>query len=604
MRGKTIAIILGVLVVVGGAIAWKPLSTLYQALHVSLPEYPAAQAPAPIQQNLTTEQRKWYYHADQGTRTFGIPYEWFVALEQPALISDGLLRDVAYLDRYGFIPDTMSTNKPPLPIGLAQGGPMATASGEPWLNPRTKKQMTGVGLTCSACHTGRFTYRNKSVIVDGGSALTDLFKLKQAFGAALGWTALLPWRFTQFADRVLGPDAGADERDALKAQLKQVIQQYKDVSELETKAGGTYEGYGRLDALNRIGNQAFSLDLNNPKNYAAHSAPVHYPRIWDSPWFSWVQYNGSIERPMVRNAGEALGVSAEINLTNAKKDLFASSVQIKNLWEMEKMLAGPKQPTAENKFTGLTSPTWPADILPPHDQKLADQGAALYKVRCEPCHLPPVKSDEFWKSKRWLEPNIYGERVLDLEQIPIAHIGTDPSQAAGMKDRKVETPASLGIGTDEFGGALGALVTKTMNYWYDQQKPPLSKEERDKMDGNRANGLRTPLEYKVRPLNGVWATPPYLHNGSVPNVYALLSPVSERPTTFYLGNREYDPVNLGYVTDPLTNGFEFDTSKPGNSNKGHEFSKEFDPKKEVTGLIGPYLSPDERKALIEYLKTL
>jgi mono/diheme cytochrome c family protein len=604
MRGKTIAIILGVLVVVGGAIAWKPLSTLYQALHVSLPEYPAAQAPAPIPQNLTTEQRKWYYHADQGTRTFGIPYEWFVALEQPTLISDGLFSDAAYLDRYGFIPDTMSTNKPPLPIGLAQGGPMAMVSGEPWLNPRSKTQMTGIGLTCSACHTGRFTYRNKSVIVDGGSALTDLFKLKQAFGAALGWTALLPWRFTQFADRVLGPDAGADERAALKAQLKQVIQQYKDVNELETKAGGTYEGYGRLDALNRIGNQAFSLDLNNPKNYAAHSAPVHYPRIWDSPWFSWVQYNGSIEQPMVRNAGEALGVSAEINLTNAKKDLFASSVQIKNLWEMEKMLAGPKQPTAENKFTGLTSPTWPTDILPPHDQKLADQGAALYKVRCEPCHLPPVKSDEFWKSKRWLEPNKYGERVLDLEQIPIAHIGTDPSQAAGMKDRKVETPASLGIGTDEFGPALGVLVTKTVNYWYDQQKPPLSKEEKDRMDGNRANGIRAPLEYKVRPLNGVWATPPYLHNGSVPNVYALLSPVSERPTTFYLGNREYDPVNLGYVTDPLTNGFEFDTSKPGNSNKGHEFSKEFDPKKEVTGLIGPYLTPDERKALIEYLKTL
>jgi hypothetical protein len=218
--------------------------------------------------------------------------------------------------------------------------------------------------------------------------------------------------------------------------------------------------------------------------------------------------------------------------------------------------------------------------------------------------MAPIKDKEFWESKRWLPPNEFGDRVLDLEQIPLAHIGTDPSQAAGMKARKVETPANLGIGTDEFGPALGVLVTKTVDYWYSQQTPPVSKDERNKMDGNRANGIRAPLEYKVRPLNGVWASPPYLHNGSVPNVYALLSPVSERPTRFYLGNREYDPVNLGYVTDKLVNGSEYDTSLPGNSNKGHEFSKEYSKEKDVPGVIGRYLEPDERKALIEYLKTL
>jgi hypothetical protein len=112
--------------------------------------------------------------------------------------------------------------------------------------------------------------------------------------------------------------------------------------------------------------------------------------------------------------------------------------------------------------------------------------------------------------------------------------------------------------------------------------------------------VRALLSYKVRPLNGIWATPPYLHNGSVPNLYALLSPVAERPKKFYLGNREYDPVNVGYRMDAFPGGFEFDTSKRGNSNSGHEF---------VTGtsdagVIGRYLSPDERLALIEYLKTL
>ncbi|WP_092514320.1 hypothetical protein [Afipia sp. GAS231] len=92
------------------------------------------------------------------------------------------------------------------------------------------------------------------------------------------------------------------------------------------------------------------------------------------------------------------------------------------------------------------------------------------------------------------------------------------------------------------------------------------------------NEVRGEFAYKVRPLSGIWATPPYLHNASVPPVYALLSSIEERPKTFYLGNREYDPVNLDYRTDYLANGFEFDTSIRGNSNSGHQFSKEYDEK--------------------------
>ncbi|MEI9986808.1 MAG: hypothetical protein WDN69_28785 [Aliidongia sp.] len=63
----------------------------------------------------------------------------------------------------------------------------------------------------------------------------------------------------------------------------------------------------------------------------------------------------------------------------------------------------------------------------------------------------------------------------------------------------------------------------------------------------------------------------YLHNGSVPTIYALLSPAKERPAKFYLGRREYDPVNLGYQYGELSGGFEFDTTIPGNRNSGHEF---------------------------------
>ena len=101
--------------------------------------------------------------------------------------------------------------------------------------------------------------------------------------------------------------------------------------------------------------------------------------------------------------------------------------------------------------------------------------------------------------------------------------------------------------------------------------------------------------YKARPLNGVWASAPFLHNGSVPNLYELLLPASERSQTFYIGSWEYDPKTVGYVTDN-ENGFLFDTRLKGNSNAGHEYA---------TGAYGESaLTANERRALLEYLKTL
>ena len=83
-----------------------------------------------------------------------------MALEQPTIpwlmfTKVDVFSDTAYLDRYGFIPDTIIPGKKALPIGFAQGGPMLDPTGAPWKNPRTKRDMTGVGLTCAACHTGQ-----------------------------------------------------------------------------------------------------------------------------------------------------------------------------------------------------------------------------------------------------------------------------------------------------------------------------------------------------------------------------------------------------------------------------------------------------------------
>jgi hypothetical protein len=122
--------------------------------------------------------------------------------------------------------------------------------------------------------------------------------------------------------------------------------------------------------------------------------------------------------------------------------------------------------------------------------------------------------------------------------------------------------------------------------------------------------------YKPRPLEGVWATPPFLHNGSVPTIYQMLLPPEQRSKRFFVGRRDYDAKHLGYVTEPANtredDGFWLDTSEAGNHNTGHAFvatpaqlqAEHADPKGHPLppGVIGPLLSDDERWAILEYLK--
>jgi hypothetical protein len=432
------------------------------------------------------------------------------------------------------------------------------------------------------------------VVIDGGPALTNLFELQKGIGLSLVLTRYWPSRFARFAEAILGSDSTLEERMTLRDQLDLVLKQYNKIKDLEAKVEATSvdEGYGRLDALNRIGNQVFSLDLNNPGNYAAHSAPVHFPRIWNAPWFDWVQYNASIMQPMIRNAGESLGVASDINLTDPSKGLFKSSVDLKTLYEMERMIAGD----APNKeFSGLKSPSWPKDILPPPDPKLVEAGAKLYEQHCRECHLPPTNTKEFWDNREWWTKNDAGQPILTLK---VKQIGTDPAQAVDMINRTVAVPSNLGIVSNSFGFALSEVVQKVVYYLYDKDKVP--EPDRQRMNGYRPNDIQAPPKYKARPLNGIWATPPYLHNGSVPTIEDLLGPADKRPIVFYLGNREYNPDKLGYETErELQNSSKFDTRIRGNSNRGHEFSNTKGP-----AVIGDALDADQRKALIAFLKTL
>ena len=572
---------------------------VHRELSIPLPTVPPVQRTVWLDQNWSSDQRAFFHHASQGSTTFGIPYEWFMALERPviSLSSPGLLSDGDYLDRFGFIPSDVPGKT--LPIGFEYGSPMVNATtGVHWTNPETNRDMTTVGLTCAACHTGRMTYKGTAIYVDGAGALISIDAIRRSLALSLYMTRYLPFRFDRFADRLVGKDAKPDAKKALSDKLDQVVEGFDEVRKLDAKIAdrSVTEGIGRLDALNRIGNQLFSLGLNIDDNYAPTTAPVRYPQLWDTPWFDWVQFNSSIEQPMVRNAGQALGLGVQIDLTNKPKPTFHSNMPLDNIFAMEMAVKGGRAPTFAEGTSGLRSPKWP-ELFPAVDQARAAKGAALYTQLCQSCHLPPVNTAAYYDSKLRQD---FGPHAVKLAVLPITTIGTDPAEATDFANRRLQVPADLELASNEFGPALGKLVEKSVQRWYDTQTPPIPPEQRAIMDGELPNGIRTPLAYKARPLDGIWANAPYLHNGSVPTLYALLQPVAARPKTFTIGSREFDPVDVGLRTDAIDGGTLVDTSVRGDLNTGHEF----DDAPGRQGVIGRKLSEDERRDLVEFLKTL
>jgi hypothetical protein len=605
-------------------------------------------------QSWTIDQAEKFHFDTQGTRTLPIPLSWFLALEEPLsspfaipFAKRGRFADNRYLLRFGFIgADVSSFNPNGLPIGFATT-PYQTIDG-------LSEKKTAIGLTCAACHTGQLVYQGKRYIVDGGPAQIDLGQLTVALGAALGQTALsgklrfFDGRFERFAKAVLGREYSDLTRNKLANDLDAVLQQ---LAGLPSGIDVT-EGFTRLDALNRIGNQAFAIDPHRYNNYVNINAPVTYPHIWTSSWFDWVQYDGSIMQPLIRNAGEAIGVNAEIDYNAPPNEgRFASSIEFDHLDGIEQFLAGKTEPLSTKAFAGLNAPGWPDDF-PPIDSKKAADGARLYDKLCAGCHLPALTPDiahgkqpdaEFWthfNPIRWTEDGKEKqtkESVLNVKIIPQAHIGTDPAQGMVLANRQVNTAGTdlvragefspgLGIKVDvcvpgnnglqtvhvsdhamqSFALALGAVVQMSIDEWFRQTGK--NDAERVAIEGDRPNCLLAGAGYKARPLNGVWATAPFLHNGSVPTLYDLLSPLEERPKAFLLGDPSFDAIRVGVVTHPVepkgrtydNNGyFILDTSRPSNHNTGHEFS---DQKHE--GVIGPALSPEERTAIIEFLKSI
>lgn len=175
------------------------------------------------------------------------------------------------------------------------------------------------------------------------------------------------------------------------------------------------------------------------------------------------------------------------------------------------------------------------------DLQLVAEGEALFKTHCASCHA------------------FEGERTGTV--IPIEEVGTDRHRL----DMWTEAAAKR---YNEYAAGY-----------------PWDFDQFVKTNG-----------YVAVPLDGLWLRAPYLHNGSVPTLEALLEPSAKRPTVFYRGYDVYNRKRTGFIhrgEQARRFGFRYDTRVKGNSNVGHEGET-----------YGTTLSRREKRALIEYLRTL
>jgi hypothetical protein len=615
--------------------------------------YPSTQIPAhdPVDRIVYLNQgwgpaesskaRQAYYYTPQGTSLNQLRYSWFVNLE----VAWGRERfaDPENMRSLGFLVDynPSAVNPARLPVGFTKH--FDVSLGDDVLD-----------LTCAACHTGELDLTTKNngrvgIRIDGGPAMHAFTAMKVGhFGpnllAAMAATWLNPLKFNRFAHSILN-DGYPNGRSALFSDFVGVFFSLlgDGVTETWRNLYPVEEGFGRTDAIGRIANRVFAKDLD-PANYRQSSAPVSYPAIWDIWKFDWVQYTASVAQPMARNMAESLGVGAELPLTDpygrplSKEHRFTSSALVENLYQIEQLLHD------------LKPPKWPEQLLGPIDRKKTAYGQTLFGTHCAHCHEPCEMSAQ---DRAVLVPDKkLSEPEWRLNYLPVEDIGTDPAAALHFVNTRVDlsktglTAADLrpflqqmyeeqqardnayrkrvnlpavndraAIETDldaidirsvTIGAGLSYIGILLRDQYYNQHN--FSPEKRRAYDGFGSLDLpQVKLVYKARPLAGVWATAPYLHNGSVATLYEMLIPADQRRKKFFVGRREFDPVRVGLYAEPLSkNGFWLDTTIPGNMNIGHEFRagyKEWHPCDPPShGVIGPELTEDERWAIIEYLK--
>jgi RoxA-like, cytochrome c-like len=511
-----------------------------------------------LQQGWSADTIDHWHFISQGTPL--IPYEWFLALEQPG--QTALIRSPENLQNLGFLVEPVSQNNPDgLAVGLYKlavnfdQGKYACWKGN-WL-----------GLGCAGCHTGQVNYRGQQIRIEGGPAHIDIDGFIDQLKGSIGRILQDPQSRAGFVTRVGAP--ALDMQEGLTCFGKISVDELAFDQKVAARTGDTPAGFGRLDAHGKGLNQLLAAPLSEPRNYAPLTAPVRYPALWDTPHFNWVLYNGSIRQPLARNVIEALGVQAPIKHDTMLGDHVVHAIEMDNVIWGQRMLMD------------LRSPGWPESILGRLDLKRVARGRQLYANECADCHDPNPAGTH-------LERGACDEIRIPLFDIDT--IGTDPESATTFNKRRISLSKIEGGPADIANYKAAEIATQKITaQWIGRS--PANAAAADMVDCGRPNRFRAPLSYRARPLNGIWAMAPFLHNGSVPSLYHLLLPPNQRPRTFYVGNWEFDPEIVGYETkNDFPGAFKYDTRTRGNSNAGHEY--------------GTDLNEEDRKALVEYLKTL
>ena len=565
-----------------------------------IPEDRFARSDLPVvflEQNWTPAESVEFYSLRQGSPL--MRKDFFDVLEQPD--STDRFRDSDYLASFGFLP------RRPHP-GNFKGYPVGFTGNR------------AIELTCAACHTSRLTYGGKEYWIDGSQAITDMESWLGELVKAIKLTDADAPDLSQFSsNQQIDLDQGTKfgrfvrsltgrtspsvaQAKAIQSLLKQELerrQRYNDYnaygktfnSDAERSNAtphGKY-GYSRLDALGAILNQASAEHLDAPDNARQADAPVNFPAIWDAPQHNHVQWNGSVDNrerfgPLGRNAGQVVGVFGLVE-TEGTNVGYDSSI---NFDAIER---------AEELITKLWSPEWPDDFGAIDPAKAA-AGKALYTANCVNCHAIIDRDDPRRKANDVLIPidRVYGANGI---------LGTDPLAAKNWQDRKAKIKRLAGRNiTLPFRGRFPGdpekevpareilshmvfnSIARSFVPWRDELTIEDEHSSSMMMFSSEAE-TENLMRYKARPLNGVWSTSPYLHNGSVLNMVELLQAPANRKSKFKVGSTDFDPRTLGYKD---AGPFEFDTSSKGNSNLGHEYGTE--------------LSANEKEQLIEYLKTL
>lgn len=613
------------------------------------PQEPALPPPCPrtahAQDQWSPEQRERYYQTSQGSLV--IPYKWFRAVEWRT--SNELFASPAIQARYGLLPDNDPRyNKDQMPVGIVKN-----IVRDEYVDDLGEGEKEWASISCAACHTGQLTYKGTAMRIDGNQSFWNFDKWSGDLEFSMLLTSVNPWKFDRFCSRVNDLGENGKCSDNAKNELRKRMQTYFNsdlvndgLMAILRHTYPTTEGFTRTSALGRGVNGEFGpldscrgkgpLTRDCYRNYFMSTGPVSYPPLWYTHEYDWVQSIAAISQPLGRNITEVWGVNARVEIDDPYKR-FGSTATVEDIFWMETLISI------------LQAPKWPVDILGKIDFDRVERGRYLYEKAVWPKALPADQMELPANPKSpvfILPPNpdrpktgycarchapafqpkegpvtAYGPVSTKFLQLPMYRMdkmGTDPDDASQFGTRMIypgpllEPPKVAGVevfdktqldsqGRANVGYMLTYTINSILNKWFVDQGINDDEECKRILQGYRPNIFRAPMGYPARPLDGYWATGPFLHNGSVRTIYELLSPPEERAKWFWIGSREFDPVHLGFTNEAVEGAFKYDTTQKGNSNRGHEFR---DAPAGTDGVIGPYLSKEDRLDIIEYMKVL